>query len=660
MLRCRGKSYLDLLAQRAGACEDAPDAVVAPADHDQVLAVLQACDGGGRGGRAVRRRHQRGRRPRAAARAVRGAGLARPRRAWTRLLAVDERSLTAMLAPGMRLPEADRALAAHGLTLGHLPQSYEWATVGGCVATRSAGQASTGHGRIDENLDRRAVSRRRSASWRPATRRPAPRGRRCGSSWPAVEGVLGVDHGAPRCACTRCAEERYEGWLAAGLRGRLRGAAAARAGGAAPDVARLSDEDETRYTLALRRRCAGRRAASRGEPLPDDPRRRARPQQRRGERRCAAAGGARYAHAASPGERWAHSRFDGPHLRDDLLDRGVMVETLETATSWSNLAALHEAVRAALPGLLVGCHVSHLYPDRARRSTSPCSAAASDDPAAQWRAAKAAATDAIVAAGGTITHHHAVGRDHAPWMGAEVGELGRRAAAGPEGPLRPGRDHEPGEASMSTACSGASSGICRPAVASARPGQREPVRRCRRRSGSSPGSRTAPGRSLAEVASATKQNSASEPSAATTPCSAKAGSGRSARTTSPLCSSGRHALVARDPLGQLGALVVGRPRRCPTRSRSGRTARWRRGTRGRACGRWCAPSAARRASRPAPAAAAAASSAGCSGARARRWCRSPTRGRCGRGSRGRRARRRTSSSRSRRPGWRPRSSSSSR
>jgi alkyldihydroxyacetonephosphate synthase len=181
-------------------------------------------------------------------------------------------------------------------------------------------------------------------------------------------------------------------------------------------VARLSDADETRYTLALaglprivRRladgRCllivsAGRRGAS---------------------RIIRAAGGAFRSRTA--GERWARSRFAGPHLRDDLLDRGVMVETLETATPWSNLGALYRAVRAALAGLLVGCHVSHLYPTGASLYFTVLGRQDAD-PVAQWRALKAAATEAIVDAGGTITHHHAVGRDHAPWMGAEVGELG--------------------------------------------------------------------------------------------------------------------------------------------------------------------------------------------------------------------------------------------
>ena len=151
VLRCRGKSYLDLLAQRAGDCEDAPDAVVAPGDAPQVQAVLQACSEAGvavvpfAGGTSV----VGGVEPeRAGLDALISLDLGR----LDRLVSVDERSLTAVFEPGIRLPEADRALAEHGFTLGHVPQSYEWATVGGCVATRSAGQASSAYGRIEDNV----------------------------------------------------------------------------------------------------------------------------------------------------------------------------------------------------------------------------------------------------------------------------------------------------------------------------------------------------------------------------------------------------------------------------------------------------------------------------------------------------------------------------
>ncbi len=413
VLRCRGKSYLDLLAQRAGACEDAPDAVVAPADHDQALAVLQACNEAGvavvpfGGGTSV----VGGLEP---LRGPFGAVVSLDLGRMDSLIAVDGRSLTATFAPGLRLPEADRALAAHGLTLGHVPQSYEWATVGGCVATRSAGQSSTGHGRIDENL----IAVRVATPLGELATRDAP----ASAAGPELrqlvagsEGVLGVITAAT-LRVHRVAEERYEGWLLPDFEAGCDALRQLEQSGLAPTVARLSDEEETRTALALAgasgivRLVAGDRCllilSSHGREVG----------------RILRGAGARYA-TRKPGERWAHSRFDGPHLRDDLLDRGVMVETLETATSWSNLAALRAAVRAALPGLLVGCHVSHLYPTGASLYFTVLGRR-SDDPAAQWRELKSAATDAIAAAGGTITHHHAVGRDHAPWMGAEVGEIG--------------------------------------------------------------------------------------------------------------------------------------------------------------------------------------------------------------------------------------------
>jgi alkyldihydroxyacetonephosphate synthase len=122
VLRCRGKSYLDLLAQRAGDCLDAPDAVVAPAGHEQVLAVVQACADAGvavvpfGGGTSV------------------VGGLEPDRAGFGRLVsldlgrmdavvAVDEHAMTAVVEPGIRLPDVEEALGAHGVTLGHLPQS---------------------------------------------------------------------------------------------------------------------------------------------------------------------------------------------------------------------------------------------------------------------------------------------------------------------------------------------------------------------------------------------------------------------------------------------------------------------------------------------------------------------------------------------------------
>jgi alkyldihydroxyacetonephosphate synthase len=424
VLRCRGKSYLDLLAQRAGDCEDAPDAVVAPADHDQAVAVLQWCAERGvavvpfGGGTSV----VGGLEPlRGPFEAVISLDLAR----MDRLVSADAASLTAVLEPGLRLPEADRALAAHGLTLGHVPQSYEWASVGGCVATRSAGQLSTGRGRIDANV----VAVRCATPLGELATLDAP----ASAAGPALrqlvagsEGVLGVLTQVALRVHPLPAAQRFEGWLAPDFEAGCEVLRTLEQAGAAPDVARLSDAEETRFSLAfaglapLARRAVARRCLVicgwEGSEATIKRRRREAARAWRGA-------GARYA-TQRAGREWVHSRFAGPYLRDELMDRGVMVETLETATSWSNLSRLHEAVRRALPGVLVGCHVSHLYPTGASLYFTVFGRRDDGDPAGQWRRLKGAATDAIVDAGGTITHHHAIGHDHAPWMPDEDSPLG--------------------------------------------------------------------------------------------------------------------------------------------------------------------------------------------------------------------------------------------
>ncbi len=437
VLRCRGKSYLDLLAQRAGDCASAPDAVVRPADHEQVLAVLRACAeadvavvpfGGGTsvvGGLEASREGFEG-------------VLSLDLGGMDRLMGVDERSLTARFEPGIRLPEADRALREHGLTLAHVPQSYEWATVGGCVATRSAGQSSTGNGRIDENV----------VSLRCAT----PAGEIATVGVPATaagpslrqllvgsEGALGVITRADLHVRAAPETSRFEGWLVRSFGEGCEMLRDLEQSGLASDVARLSDETETRVGLAMAGRgsvarragVAATRALGYGDGcllvLGWEGEERTISARRRPVGNLLRHSGALPA-GRGVGEGWARTRFAGPHLRDDLLDRAVLVETLETAASWTDLERVRTdvvgALRGALGSPLVGCHVSHLYATGASLYFTVLAARDREDPAGQWRRAKTAAGDAIAAAGATITHHHAVGRDHEPWMAAEHGPLG--------------------------------------------------------------------------------------------------------------------------------------------------------------------------------------------------------------------------------------------
>jgi alkyldihydroxyacetonephosphate synthase len=331
------------------------------------------------------------------------------------------------------------------------------------VATRSAGQASTGYGRVDELV--RGV--RLVAPAGEVVVEPFP----ASAAGPALrelvvgsEGALGVIVEATLAVRPAPAKRRYEGWSFRSFGAGVEAFRQMKQAHASPDVARLSDEEETRMTLALASSGspadrAGRaylRARGHGEGSlaivgwEGDARsvgRRA----RRSRAILSDCGGVRL--GARPGEAWVRSRYAGPYLRDELLDRGLLVETLETAATWSRLEAVYEGVKEALRRSLeergtpplVGCHVSHLYPSGASLYFTFIARQEQGAALDQWRAAKAAATDAIVARGGTLTHHHAIGRDHAPWLRAEIGDLGVDVLRGvkerldPEGIMNPGK-----------------------------------------------------------------------------------------------------------------------------------------------------------------------------------------------------------------------------
>jgi alkyldihydroxyacetonephosphate synthase len=132
------------------------------------------------------------------------------------------------------------------------------------------------------------------------------------------------------------------------------------------------------------------------------------------------------------------------------MDMGVLIDTLETATSWSGLLDLHREVGAALrhalgAPALVGCHVSHLYRTGASLYFTFLAPTEPGGELEQWRAAKRAASEAIVACEATITHHHGIGADHRPWMAAEIGRLGAEALRAVKERLDPAGIMNPGK-----------------------------------------------------------------------------------------------------------------------------------------------------------------------------------------------------------------------
>ena len=357
-------------------------------------------------------------------------------------VSVDRRSLTATLGAGLRGPEAEKALAGHGLTLGHFPQSFEYATIGGFAATRSAGQASSGYGRFDELVsairliapagDLRTLETPHTAAG------PSLRELVVGS-----EGAFGVIPEVTVRVKPAPRQRRYEAWIAESFEAGGEIVRTLAQGPGLPDVIRLSDEEETEVSLALsgprgiagslfggylglRRRRGGCLIVVGFEGEEESAARRRALSVRELRR-----GGAAYL-GQGAGRSWEHGRFQGPYLRDTLMGMGAMVETLETSHTWARLGELHGAVAAAIhraldaqgtPGLAF-CHLSHAYADGASLYFTFISRARRGEEIEQWREVKRAASEAIVATGGTITHHHAVGHDHVPYMKAEVGETG--------------------------------------------------------------------------------------------------------------------------------------------------------------------------------------------------------------------------------------------
>ena len=243
-----GSGYVDLARLRLGALEDAPDAVLVPADAAALRRAIDACAAAGvaivpfGGGTSVvggveplRGTHER---------------LVSLDLTALRAVEVDRRSLTARLGAGLRGPEAEAALAGHGLTLGHFPQSFEYATIGGFAATRSAGQASSGYGRFDSlvsSVRLVAPSGDLETLETPHTAAgPALRELVVGS-----EGVFGVIPDVTVRVRPAPAVRRYEGWMAESFEAGAEIVRALAQGPGLPSVIRVSDEEETASSLAL-------------------------------------------------------------------------------------------------------------------------------------------------------------------------------------------------------------------------------------------------------------------------------------------------------------------------------------------------------------------------------------------------------------------------
>jgi alkyldihydroxyacetonephosphate synthase len=459
----RGQSLPDWIALRSGRIGAFPDGVAYPSSAEEVRTLLQFARqteakvipyGGGTS--VVGHIN-----PLPGDRPVLTIDLSR----LNQLEELDQTSRLAVFGAGISGPTLEAQLRPFNLTLGHYPQSFEYSTLGGWIATRSSGQQSYHYGRIEAMfaggrvetpLDSLVIHPHPASAAGPDLREIV-----LGS-----EGRLGIITQAT--VRVRPLPER-ESFQAAFFHDWASGAKAVReiAQAALPvSMLRLSDAQETETTLILSGKEQLVGWADRGLRL-----------LRYGPERCLLIFGLTGSQALTKtaerltkeiirsngglptgttiGKLWQKSRFHTPYLRNTLWERGCAIDTLETAVPWrtalDTAAALKGAIEKAAnqngERVLVFAHLSHVYNDGAsiyvtylfRRSADP------EETLARWQVMKTAASQIIVAHGGTISHQHGVGLDHAPYLTAEKGELGMEwlAALGrtadPDGLLNPGK-----------------------------------------------------------------------------------------------------------------------------------------------------------------------------------------------------------------------------
>lgn len=425
-----GKSYLDRIRGFRGDFTLAPDLVVTPGDERELSLTLELAEreklsvtpfGGGSsvvsGVEPKLGPQHRG-------------TLSLDLRRLDKLLELDERSHVARLQAGVFGPALEQQLGAHGFTLRHYPQSFEFSTLGGWIATRAGGHFATVLTHIDDFVE--------------SVRMLTPRGlfetKRFPASGAGVdpnrlvigsEGTLGVITEAwmrvrPRPTFRAGASVHFEHYEKA-----VEATRAMAQSGLSPSNCRLLDSTEAMINGVTFDGSSVLVLAFEGADHPLDA------WIDRAVALCESFGGTcprgktSGARPGDAGESWRASFLKGPYLQDAMIRLGIIADTFETACTWKAFPELYgsvtEAMRSGLARLcgsgLISCRFTHVYPDGPAPYFTFLGRAKRGGELEQWAALKQLAGDALAKAGGTITHHHAVGRMHRPWYDRERPDL---------------------------------------------------------------------------------------------------------------------------------------------------------------------------------------------------------------------------------------------
>ncbi|MCV6587293.1 MAG: FAD-binding oxidoreductase [Marinibacterium sp.] len=455
----RGQSYPDWLALRSGVLGQYPDGVALPETEAQIeellcFAAAHAVTVIPYGGGTSVVGHIN---PEAGDTPVLTIAMTR----MTGLLDLDPDSQIATIGAGAPGPVVEALLKEHGYTLGHMPQSWEFSTLGGWVASRSSGQQSLRYGRIEQ-----LFAGGRMVTPRGVLDIPALPASSAGPDLREVvlgsEGRMGI-LSAVRVRVTPIAEkERFQGLFFADWAAGVAAAKALVQRRLGLSMVRLSNAVETvtmlqmsggEFIAPLEQYLETQGIGSDKVMMVAGLTGSAQQVERLTQDLTAVAKEFGGVLVPMLGDKWEHGRFAGPYLRAPLWAAGYGVDTMETAVNWSDVDATMARMETAIAGALGGdgvhvySHLSHIYGQGCSIYSTYVFPVGADyaDAMARWRRLKSAGADAIVASGGTISHQHGVGADHKPYLEAEKGALGldalraMTAVFDPDGLMNPGK-----------------------------------------------------------------------------------------------------------------------------------------------------------------------------------------------------------------------------
>ena len=469
LVHAAGKSFRDLWLMRHGQVQFAPDCVVYPDTEEDVALVVRAAHehgvvlvpfGGGSNIAGCLVPSDRG------GRMVVSLDMCR----MHRVLEVDRYSLAARIQPGVYGQHLEDQLAEHGVTLGHFPDSFLHSTLGGWVATRSAGMQSDIYGKIEDMV----ISLRMVTPSGTIITRTVPKSSNgidikhlCIGS----EGILGVITEVVVQVPHKPEKEDWHGWLFPDFKSGLDAIHECHRGDCMPTVTRLNDPKKTALSFAFKHpktgikdkiakafkwyignvkkidfnQCCLMVVKYEGTPQAFN-RIKNRVTAIYKKHRGVCLG-------AEPGRSFAKVKFDFPHLRDYVMDRSIMADVSETATTWDNLRTLHESGLADVEQAIkdtgvdawVGCHLSHSYRTGASLYFTFGCLQREGREIEQYLYVKKAAEDAFMKNGGTLSHHHAVGTEHLPWVEDDLSPTGLKAVKALKAGLDPNDIMNPGK-----------------------------------------------------------------------------------------------------------------------------------------------------------------------------------------------------------------------